>query len=308
MSDSDELAQLLSREFEDPQMQRLLQRLDVPWKPQVTAERRDDWITFANVELGFEDPAYFKALGAAPARGSPILQQVCFYAPRPADPAVRTLQPPMGLTFLTQRAEARALLDPKAVSRRYGLRDVFEFEGYTASLAYVASSATVDTMLLLADRATRPSRADPTFGFAEIRSCFDLPWYHPTLRGRFYSLTHNIDAIGQIKSHGTFSLVREAGLRLLFEKSAVSWVLRGCEIYRSRVLDAATWMGDLPCELEFGDSPEGVTGKLGSPPDEWRAGDLEAYGSWHAAHLNIVVTFDLIVNLIASIRVTRVGS
>jgi hypothetical protein len=299
-----EILAVVGRQMTDPVLEDLFQRLDIIWRPDVGPDRRNDWIATANVEFGFEDFGYFGAQDAA-ARGQPaILQQVCFYAARPGESHDPPIGLPGNLDFAHDRVEVRKRLIPQASSVRLGRRDAFEIEGLTFSVAY-NDATSVDVLLVLMERASRKNLAVPPLSSSELLSYIGLPWYDRALRRRLYSLTAAEGAIGQVKKHGSCNLIREAAVRLLYDRSGTTWTLSGFELYRHRVLDAADWQGDLPYGITFHDSSAELTRKLGVKPSFWREDDLDAFGSWSLAELDIAVTFDLIVNLVSSVKYKR---
>jgi len=297
---ADELVGLLGRSVSDPQLTRAFERLPNPWLPKIEPPERHDWIVVGNVELGFEAAAHFHAYETATSPQPPVLEQVCFYTPSSGLRKVN--EPPFGLRYGMARADVRHALAPLANASRLRKRDVFELGALTAVIGYTAQES-LDSVLVLASRGERVSLAEPPLGFREIAQFFGRTWYDDTLRSRLYALTAVEGAVAQIKKHGTLDLVAEAGVRLLFLKTDESRVLNGVEIYRSRVNDAPKWASDLPLGIEFTDSITDVSCKLGSQPQSAHDEDLEGRATWARDDFRIVVVFDLIVNLIASITV-----
>lgn len=299
-TDSDVIVGLVGKTFADPEVAALWQRLDVPWLPKVEPPARQDWVSVGNVEFGFEEFAYFHDVAID---GPPVLEQVCFYAPRGV--AITRIMPaPFGLEYGVDRAQARRAIEGRAAQRRLALRDVYEFEAFTVVLAY-DSEEVLESVLVLGRRGEHASRVVPPMDFVELHSYFGRPWYDEMLRTRFYSLSDSEHSVKQIKRHNTCDLVREAGLKLIFKKTEATWALIGCEIYRARVRDAATWHGDLPAGIDFTDSANDVTRKLGSEPEREFTEGLQGHAAWTRNGLRLVIVFDHIVNLIASITVAR---
>jgi hypothetical protein len=298
---SDDLAALVGRTLSDDAVRTAFSSLAIPWLPEIKPPAHSDWLTSRNVEFGFEDFAYFHAEDAAGER-PPVLEQICFYAPRAESTAV--IPPPKNLSYGLQRAEVRKRLDGGAAIMRLRKRDVYEYSEYSLVAAYDRAEV-LDSVLVVARRGERPSEARPPLGFAELKGYFDRPWHDPALRARLYPLAESAEAIAQIKKHGSCDLVRRAGLQLLFRRADESSVLIGAEIYRSRVRDAARWDGDLPFGLAFTDSVNDVSQKLGSAPMSENERDLQGNATWSIDGMRVVVVFDLILNLIASITVAR---
>jgi hypothetical protein len=300
--DSNELARLVGKTLADETLRDAFARLQIPWLPQIQPPAHNDWLTFGNVEFGFEDYAYFHALDGA-GNQPPVLEQVCFYAPR-GESAAR-IPPPMNLEYGLRRAQVRQLLDGTSPTRRLRKRDVYEYAEFRLVAAYDPAEGLDSVLILATGRGERPSAAQPPLGFTELRSYFDRPWHDPALRSRLYPLAESEAELGQIKYHGICDLVKRAGLRLLFHRVAETSVLIGAEIFRSRVHDAAKWEGDLPFGLAFTDSVDDISRKVGSAPVSEDEKDLEGDAMWSIDGFRLVVVFDLILNLIATITLAR---
>jgi hypothetical protein len=307
-AEGEEILSVLGRQMTDPVLEDLFHRLDIVWRPEVGPDRRNDWIATANVEFGFEDFGYFTGQDAMPRGQAAVLQQVCFYAARPGESHDPLIGLPGNLDFAHDRQEVRRRLTRQASSIRLGRRDAFEIGGATFSVAYNDATSNIDVLLVLMERASRKSLAVPPLNSSELLSYLGLRWYDRALRRRFYSLTEAEGAVGQVKKHGTCNLIREAAVRLLYDRSNPTWTLSGFEVYRHRVLDSADWLGNLPHGLTFYDSPAQMSQKLCVEPSFWHEGDLEAFGSWSVSELDIAVTFDMIINLVSSVRYERRGT
>jgi len=300
-STGDELLPLLGKPLDDSLVGDLLTRLDVPWMPTTGPGKRNDWIAKGNLELGFEDFAWFHALDASPPGAAPVLQQLCFFAP--GAQTAQVVAPGFGVEFDWNRAQVRRWLSPRAQATRFAKRDAFDIGPLTVAIAFDEASSIIDSMLVLAARATRRPKADPPLGFAELAACFGREWYDAMLRSRLYALTDDDAALRQIKKHGSCNLIREAAVRLLYQRKERTWTLAGCEIYRDRVRDACTWTGEMPFGMSFHDLPDVVSAKLGRKPEREQTTDLESTMIWSLGEQRVVVTFDTIINLVSSITV-----
>ncbi len=300
--DSDALAGLVGGPVTDEAARGAFASLAVPWEPHVDPSTQKGWLVIGNIELGFEGFASFHALEVD--QPDPlVVEQVCFYAPRDATGEV--MPPPRALEYGMRRDEARERLARDASAGRLGRRDAYEFPEHTVVLAYDAVDA-LDSVLVLAWRGERLSVAEPPLGFAELAQYFGRPWHDSTLRQRLYVLADSPESLAQIKKHGTCDLIRRAGLQLLFKSVGDAWLLIGVEIYRSRVKEAAKWSGDLPFGIAFTDSVEIIAAKIGAAPSSQHAEDLQGRAVWSLGAVRVVVIFDLVVNLVASI--TYAGS
>lgn len=300
-TNGDELLTLLGERLDNPAVIEALERIDVPWRPEVSPSKPLDWISTGNLELGFSDFVWFHALDTVPSNVAPVLQQICFYAP--GANTARIFAPAYFIQFGWDRMAVRRHLAPRAQAMRFGRRDVFEVGPRTISITYNEQSSCIDSVLVLAALETRPTKAQPPIGFSELSQYFGRPWYDAQLQSRLYALSGSDAELGQIEKHGTYNLMREAAVRLLFHRAEPTCVLSGCDIYRDRVRDACSWSGDLPYGLAFHDTPHDVAGKLRHDPEREIPGDLESIVCWSMRELHLLVTFDLIVNLISSISV-----
>ena len=297
--DFDALTGVVGQPLMDAEVRALLDDMQVPWVPTIKPPSRSDSLTVRNVELVFEDFEYFS--GAQPSGATAlVLAHLCFYSPEPG--TVGAAPPPLGLTFGSDRHQNREQLAGRGRSSRFGTRDAYELDAFTVVLAYDRADA-LDSMLLLGRRGERATRAQPPLGFREVSALFGRPWYDDALRSRLYTLADSPSALQEIKRHGTCDLVKEAGLRLLYREAAETRVLDGVEIYRSRVRDAATWNGDLPFGIDFNDSEDDVSRKVGIAPVKSGVRGLERYTRWSLNDVGLLVVFDTVVNLIASITV-----
>jgi hypothetical protein len=81
--------------------------------------------------------------------------------------------------------------------------------------------------------------------------------------------------------------------------------LCGIEVYRSRVLDAAEGVHDLPFNIAFADSLDDISRKLDGPP-AWRQDtNLQSQAWWPLADCRLLVTLDLVLNLVSSLTLAK---
>jgi len=300
---SDRLWSGVGTRADDPDLQSLFADLGLPWRTQVGPDRPHDWVAVHNVELGFEfEPNY----AGRRAVGDPVsvLQQVSFYAPE-AGGRGQIIWPPLEVDYADTRERIRGHLGSKASSVRFASRDVFDFGGRCLVVQVHPSIDRIDSVLALAYRPSRPSAACPPLTFAELWSYIGRPWHDSTLRTRLYSLAASPDAIAQIQRHGTCSLIREAGIKLMFDGDTGSRRLCGIEVYRSRVLDAAEGVHDLPFNITFADSPDDISRKLDGPPAWRRDTNLQSQAWWPLADCRLLATFDLVLNLVSSLTLAK---
>src|SRR4029077_14939035 len=103
----DDLAALVGRTLSDDAVRTAFSGLEIPWLPEIKPPAHNDGLTSRNVEFGFEDFAYFHAQDTA-GEQPPVLEQICFYAPRDGSTAV--IPPPKNLRYGLQRTQVRQLL------------------------------------------------------------------------------------------------------------------------------------------------------------------------------------------------------
>lgn len=296
---------LLGARLDEERMVRLLDALDVHWRPMPTKVRSHDWISIGNAELGFELAESFTGKASAAEAQAPVLQQVSLFAPRPGHSGP-VFAPPFGLSFSSSALEVRNRLQAFATSCRFDLRDTFDIDGRVAVAQAHPETALLDCLLLLIPRPPRPSKAIPAVGFEELKAWLGRPWHDEELRQRLYSLAESDRAVSQIKRHGSCDLVKEAGVRLLYERAGETWLLAGAEFFRARVQDAAS-VRDLPFGLAFEDMLVDVNRKLGGAPG-WRAdADLETRAWWPHGACRVSLVFDRVVNLVSSVTVAQSG-
>jgi hypothetical protein len=299
-----QLVAALGAPLDDGRVKHVLESLGMHWLPETSKTQIDDWLKVGNVELGFEDADYFNGRKPSNEPAAPVLFQVCFFEPEPDAVSLRQL-PPLGLNYSDRRDNVRKSLAHQAQASRLGRRDVFEIGDLTFVVGYRQDTDGLDTLLVLHPSLPRASLLQPPLLFTELQAYMGRPWYDSELRSRLYSLTKAEGATGQIKRHGTCDLVRESGVRLLYEERARTWHLCGAEIFRSRVREAATWVGGLPFGLAFDSTLADITAKLGSPPQVERNSDLDGYAWWTIGEERLLVTFDWILNLISSMTLAR---
>jgi hypothetical protein len=319
---SQDLLLLLGVRNTDPAMESALAYFGVRNRPSVKIDEQDSdgpvvetqaWVKHsrAGIEFGFDDEAAWLGLDETEYGRRPmVLTQIYFYGQHQG---VRPYQGelPLGLRLSDDRATVRQKMSPYEATRHSHLRDTWDTPAYRITVGYAEGEQCIDVvlcMLVEPHLPPLPYALAPVPSVESLIALFGSPLDDPALNQALGSLglTNRVDGI---RDSGEADFSNPYGLIVNFSapqdrkaRNANDTLLSSITFLRERELGGRGWPGVLPCGLNFDDSPEMATGKLGRPPDSQDDEDFSGTATWSEPEFTLFILYSSIEN-----RIFRVG-
>jgi hypothetical protein len=315
--DVSQIASLLDLASTSSAVQTQLVRFDIHQQPQVRINKEDvdgpvvetqDWVGngTAGIEFGFEDEASWRGMDESErGRGPMVLTQIYFYGDH-ADVAPYRGILPFGLHLADDRNGVRAKLAALEGTRRSYLRDTWEVPEFRMTVAYADGGSHIDFILCaLRPESPPPVDDDEMVEVPEITTIVGLlgrSWQDPVVREALVPL--GLDWHSRDTANGRLVDFRIThGFEIGFVASANGLGVSYAVFYRDREFEAREWRGGLPFGLEFDDSPEALTDRVGRPPDNRNDTEFAGFASWQLQY-NLRVSYSTMDNYILQVRIT----
>ncbi|MBK8252477.1 MAG: hypothetical protein IPK82_07390 [Polyangiaceae bacterium] len=285
------------------------------------AEQWTAWVTMKRfgLELGFIDKRYREAAPQGTWGLKPlVLHQVYFY---PEDRATggRTFQGalPMGITFNDNRADVRRKMAAWEHRRRSYVSDCWVLDEYTLVVAYTEGDAAVACVFCSIEDAPWPTRPTDVAlpPFREILGCLGAAstseklrevWSFADVPRLLHAVTSRSDTVDLRHRHGVELRFAPASEIDTAAKSNEMRLL-SVHLFRERMHNAVAWVGELPFELAWDDSPEALFRKVGVPPLDRSDGAYAGTAAWELPEFGLLVTYSTTHNVLTRIIVQIPG-
>ena len=319
---TDGLVALLGRHGTDPLVEAALVQHAVRNRPAVKIDEQDadgpvvetqSWVknSRAGIEFGFDDEAAWLGLDETEHGRRPmLLTQIYLYGQHQG---VRPYQGvlPEGLELSDDRATVRRKMSPYAATRHSHLRDTWDTPAYRIAVGYAEGEQCIEVLLCtLRESPLPPLRyaLAPVPSVESLCALFGSPLDDPALKRALdpLGLKNRID---DIRDSGEADFSNPYGLIVNFSappdrksRNANDTLLSSITFLRERELGGRKWPGSLPRGLNFDDSPDMATGKLGRPPDLQNDEDFSGTATWNEAEFTLYILYSTMEN-----RIFRVG-
>lgn len=326
MTEGDQLAHLLGRTADDPDVLDALKRFDIRWPPVLDpvdpeSEAEPDWYVWRpssrrGFEFGFQDQAHLYALPVDQRGTGPlVLSHVIFYGEHEGVlPYEGEL--PYELHLTDSREHVRQVLSALGEPRSHR-RDVWEPDPHRVVVEHVPSGERIDSVMLKLRLASWEPPAPAPPSLQDLVDLFGVMWYAPRMRELLVPFGLN-ECGSDIAIHGYADLRRALGLELYFSPDpgrlpddpthSKGAELTGIKLFRSRYQDAKEWEGGLPSGLLFDLAYPDIVEAVGRQPDEGADGNLSGYALWHLEAFTLHVFYDNVDNVIFCLSLFEKGS
>jgi hypothetical protein len=310
---------LLGASAMDPAVERLFKALNTAERPSIQVDEDEeakhyDWVLVRRqgIEIGFVDQVYFNG-GISQFYGEDenlICTQLTYFAAGARESVAQwPHQLPHDLSFSDTREDVRKKLNAYEKTRKSYITDRWDINRYRLVVSYCKGSELVETIHIKMPIASYPEkhRDQPE----KLSLLTTVKWVS------LLNQTENEEDVNSILAPLNLKtaiedgegreadFVNDCGLELGFFASTKQLSL--VKFYRARDREARQWLGELPFNLHFDDSPEILWEKIKTRPDKKIDGTTTGHALWHFERCSLHVLYSTIENHLFRITLMRPG-
>jgi hypothetical protein len=328
MPNADKVLALLGQYSQDPAVEQLFIELETRRRPELDPADRDNYNDFVlirrkGIELGFVDAVFFRAGPPDGRRGKGVgllMHQAYFYNDA-GDISRFSGKLPFDLEWSDNRESARRKLAAFESVRRSYIKDCWKLPQFHLTLQYKDGNGALLSILCQLPLEPWPEdgRIQPAVRAPAWLSMFGLTVTSPGLIEALQPL-NLAEIIKHCDDTHEIDLRFECGVQIVFTKLAnlhikdkaaltpgTALVLGAVTFLRSRHIDAREWMGGLPFDLTFEDTPLTIANKVGRPPDKRNDDDIAGFAFWRLGEFDLHIQYSIVENHLTEVTMMAPG-